>query len=999
MTDNPLQEGMMGGWQNRMKRDESFASVKVAEWGGGFGLDLSDQAPVPTHKFIIDANGQVFSKPEPTHHEDIAVEHGLLDRFPHKMSLGLLKSDGSTDWYSHENGLDAGTLAQTLEGHFKQPITIDPNLKPTTSEERFQIPDEGQYADHEKVHPGEFRDKVRREQDLVQQRGRPFGYYDNPVFNRGGSLDQTIHAPWGLEKSAGLWDTVKDVGSDIGDAAGDAAGAVGDAAGAVGDAGAWAGNEIAQHPVDAALTAAMFVPGIGTTLGVGGKLLEGALAGSRALRGGEAVAEGVGAAEGAGAAAGAGEAAGAGAADAAESGGAMSKLKGLVKGSPKALGRSLLVHGLTNSLLGNGQQGQVQDPGAGGMLNQTPTLQQVSRLLLADTDTPTSLKDIPGADSDDPEDADTQEFTDGSDTTNPENAERDEAGGADGPADKQDNDTPGIALLKHLWPYALAHYVSDESGADDPLIKALDDALEKDHPGYKDKGKDFNLDGLIEHFVGGHLKSQKHAALPPAPGLAPTMPSAAVPGIAPPQVGPNPQLHTCPVCGSLLDASGVCQQCGFGGQGQPQAQQINRAVTPGNTAKVADTQGPITPEQQKLVAQFLIEHGRSAEIPTMLDPNTSWQYADVLQQIQRRVETPAPPVAVPSQPPPPPGAMPGMDPSAGAAPAPDPSQQVAAAVARFAADNIAPKCPKCGSHTTGIVGEGTCRCHACGNQFPVGVVKAAEHFDHQDLHATPVEDVDNDSHEDADPDEATYNWETTDGSRLEPGKEYEMHSENYSVPDIVKVVAVKPDELVYRIEGEFADLEDEGTIDRQTAKLEGLTFVPVDNADVTPDSPNPESQPRVNTEPTPASAVPTTSSTQPVFDFSASTETPVVETPQIEVAGAEWLLEGTRSAGQVPAPWENPLPDLTGGEIKPEASDADWLLDGVPASRVAGAKFSPQQQREFIDEDGEARNLDRLDLDNTHYKTRETSVFVAGRGAHRHAQPEMIREDDFALGF
>lgn len=989
------------------------ASVKMAEWGGGFSLDFGDNAPVATHKFIVDSNGQVYSKPEPTHHEDIANEHGLVGpNFPRGLSLGLLKSDGSTDWYSHENGLHAGTLAQTLEGHFKQPITIDPNLKPTTSEERFQTPEEGQYNDFEKIDPG-FRDRVKQEQELVQQRGRPFPHYENPFFNRGGSLDQTIHIPWEIEKTAGIFGDIGDAASDAAGAVGDAASgvgnAVGDAAGAVGDAGAWAGNEIAQHPVDAALTAAMFVPGIGTAVGMGGKLVEGALTGARALRGAEDVAKGE---QVAGDVVKGEQAAGdvvkgtQDATDAANSGGAISKMKDMIKGglSPKALGQKMITNGVVNTLTGGGSQAPSDPTGGAGMLGQTPTLQQVSHVVLADTDTPTSLKDIPGADSGDPEDADTGEFNDGSDTTNPENAERDEAGGADTPADKQDNDTPGIALLKHLWPYALAYYASDESGADDPLIKALDEALEKDHPGYKEKGKDFNLDGLIEHFVGGHLKSQKHAALPPAPG----MPNAALPPVAPPAVGPNPSLHACPVCGALLDASGVCHQCGFGGPNQPQAQQINRAVTPGTTAKTADTQGPVTPEQQKLVAQFLIEHGRSNEIPTMLDPNTSWQYADILQQIQRRVQTPAPPVAVPSQPPPPPGAMPGMDPSAGAPP-PDPNQQVAAAVARFAADNIAPKCPKCGSHTTGIVGEDAARCHACGNQFSISVKKMADKFDHQDLHATPIDDVDNDNHAEADQDDVTYNWETTDGTRLEPGKEYEMHSENYSVPDIVKIVAVKPDELVYRIEGEFADLEDEGTIDRQTAKLEGLTFVPVDNADVTPNSPSADKQPRVNTEPTPASAVPFTSS----FDFSSehvanqvqedtnSALASTAQMPKVEPpAEAAWLVEGTNLAGSVPAPWETPLPDLTGGEIKPEAStgDADWLLDGVPASRIAGAKFSPQQQREFIDEDGEARNLDRLDLENTHYRTRETSVFVAGRGAHRHAQPEMVREDDFALG-
>lgn len=42
----------------------------------------------------------------------------------------------------------------------------------------------------------------------------------------------------------------------------------------------------------------------------------------------------------------------------------------------------------------------------------------------------------------------------------------------------------------------------------------------------------------------------------------------------------------------------------------------------------------------------------------------------------------------------------------------------------------------------------------------------------------------------------------------------------------------------------------------------------------------------------------------------------------------------------------------------------DWLRDEI---RTAGAHFTPMEQRELIDEQGEARNSDKLDLSNTHY--------------------------------
>jgi hypothetical protein len=56
----------------------------------------------------------------------------------------------------------------------------------------------------------------------------------------------------------------------------------------------------------------------------------------------------------------------------------------------------------------------------------------------------------------------------------------------------------------------------------------------------------------------------------------------------------------------------------------------------------------------------------------------------------------------------------------------------------------------------------------------------------------------------------------------------------------------------------------------------------------------------------------------------------------------------------------------------------DWLLDGARESKedlvdpallakFAAKDFTPREQREFIDESGEARNLGKLDLRDTHY--------------------------------
>jgi hypothetical protein len=58
-------------------------------------------------------------------------------------------------------------------------------------------------------------------------------------------------------------------------------------------------------------------------------------------------------------------------------------------------------------------------------------------------------------------------------------------------------------------------------------------------------------------------------------------------------------------------------------------------------------------------------------------------------------------------------------------------------------------------------------------------------------------------------------------------------------------------------------------------------------------------------------------------------------------------------------------------------------------NKNAGAKFSPREQREFIDEDGVARNSDRLNLDGTHYE----SAFDNSK-----ARPDRVNDHYIGLG-
>jgi len=72
-------------------------------------------------------------------------------------------------------------------------------------------------------------------------------------------------------------------------------------------------------------------------------------------------------------------------------------------------------------------------------------------------------------------------------------------------------------------------------------------------------------------------------------------------------------------------------------------------------------------------------------------------------------------------------------------------------------------------------------------------------------------------------------------------------------------------------------------------------------------------------------------------------------------------------------------PRRTQGGVVHDASSREWLMETGPGegvdvdpvlmAKLAGKDFSPREQREFITEEGEARNLDKLDLDGTHYVT------------------------------
>jgi phosphohistidine swiveling domain-containing protein len=91
-------------------------------------------------------------------------------------------------------------------------------------------------------------------------------------------------------------------------------------------------------------------------------------------------------------------------------------------------------------------------------------------------------------------------------------------------------------------------------------------------------------------------------------------------------------------------------------------------------------------------------------------------------------------------------------------------------------------------------------------------------------------------------------------------------------------------------------------------------------------------------------------------------------TPEQAAAVAEMMARAAADSGEADG-----MPKFAGDDPAARA----YLMEGNPGSgvdvdpqlmaKLAGRDFSPREQREFIDEDGEARNLGKLDLAGTHY--------------------------------
>lgn len=889
------------------------ASVHTADWGDDFDFDKT-----PVHKFVIDNSGGVYSLPNPTTHEKIADHHGLHDLgFPHKMSLGELNDDNTTDWYQHDTGHSPQALESMLYGHYGHPVVVEPTLKPTTNEERWGI------------EPGRVpgQEGSKRELDILNAPPKtrwngtvPLDRNEGLV--RGGrTLNMDPYTPWEYPSEEEITKIT---------------------------------NRHKANPL------ALLAP-IAGALGLGG----------------------------------------------AEAAGGSALVGGLMRGALFGQG-SNMVKGLN----------QPQSVPQNVPENVPQGVRDVSQLshVTADIETPHTN---PGYH--DTEDGDTKQFNDqdhGTEFQNPNNDA--EAGGAaqgednvdGGIGPEQPSFSPGTLEQVHqLLPSLLDHFNSPESAANDPVIRQLHEQLEKENPGYLEQGDDNAVKELIQKLrEPSAVSASVHQGFdwnqsPNQPDVAPgtinfapgagqgkcvycggvTGPDGSCPQcgaknnpvdqltqpgtqqIGPHQSQPPPgytpmpgytgaALGHCHHCGAVTDASGICPQCGAQ---SPSVEGTGAgALTPSMQAKVAaDHQGPVTDEQKKAVAELLIDSQRHEEIPHMLE--APWDYADELAQVAQKTNV-----------------VPNIDPNE-QPPAP-PVQEIAPPGATMPVPNPADPSMQ-GQMVSKVAGP-----EDMGSINPDGGPSEA-----------PVEP-------NVEPQNDSRTWVDDSGQDLVEGQQYEIHNPKYQIPDIVTVVKVKPDSILVDNNGYQHEITSE------EAQNEGLTYTP-SSGDEGPEGSPEDAQIDPNAPPAPVNTqqeeVPNIPSNLSHVDddacprcasqhFASSMSSPTTtfhecykcshawETKEKDyidrnTAGREWIKEDSPHGDDFFAEYERVknskqtgsrnLSDIAARD--PRLQSVKETLEANAQERTAGKKFTPREQREFIDEQGVARNADKLDLEGTHYES------------------------------
>jgi hypothetical protein len=175
-----------------------------------------------------------------------------------------------------------------------------------------------------------------------------------------------------------------------------------------------------------------------------------------------------------------------------------------------------------------------------------------------------------------------------------------------------------------------------------------------------------------------------------------------------------------------------------------------------------------------------------------------------------------------------------------------------------------------------------------------------------------------------------YDWVDAEGGPIEEGNQYEMKTASHAIPDKITIEQVLPHKITFIVHSGGIDYRHDLT--KEQVDTDGTIFTPVYSAEDGPDSSDGFAAEEHPVRPGQDSGF---------QQDDLSTPSTVVSSVMAE-SSRDWLMEDA------------------GGGVE---------VDPALLQKLAGKDYSPREQRAFIDESGEARNLDRLDLDGTHYIT------------------------------
>jgi hypothetical protein len=595
-------------------------------------------------------------------------------------------------------------------------------------------------------------------------------------------------------------------------------------------------------------------------------------------------------------------------------------------------------------------------------------LSRMAKIAGGDYESPSSVPKR--EDTDDPEDVDPRELNDGThDSWQKELNIDPDAGSSEDTNAGFDPMGHGMKMFEMVLPHLQElHDKGPGAGAEDPIVLMLDQLLEKEMPGYKDHPENSH-DGLKNHILQHGRKQDEgapmvkdeagdkgqdddqdgndiHRETGDQPG-AETDTGTDLPGT---DFGKSDDA--CKHCGEKGDLGlGICPHCGGDQHGGHQESHESPLHTARKTAG-----GPNNPEQFKMLKDYLMANNRADEVPLMIDDPDA--YTKEMVEIQGG-QMPIEPNdgGLTQQPPAPPEA--GDQPGAGMPMPPPPTgqQPMASVASRWnlvtpvheAGMGTAVKCPKCNGHTTTILdnSSGESACHTCGHKFKAPISPSDGHSTHNTISAAlkkAFEDSQqNPSHLDAadqgHPDQlhgdaaSQSAWTDNAGAPLQQGSTYMVYSPKYQVPDRWLLTAVKPNAIEYQQVGEFG-IPHATQVSKQEADMDGLQFVAVDAGDqeLGPGGDGMEQNNDTNDQGDPNQQT----------DLSNS--------------------QDYRALSSVAS--RNLEPGINHGNPA-----LDWLNGSDEGmEHTAGKDYTGFEQRQLINEPGVARNLSRLDLDNTHYQ-------------------------------